>query len=94
MDRVIVTMNLTAYDRDTYWAGMIEELGTYVYAKDLEELRVEADKTVDFLMSCFESTDEMVGYFNRRGINHALMQPHYGARPHRLSIQRNPPVPA
>lgn len=77
MNRMMVslTVDVTAHDRGTYWAGMIEQMGTLVYAPDLESLREEVSQTVDFLMSCFKSKDEMVAYFNRRGILHTIAEP-------------------
>lgn len=77
MKKMVVSMavDVTAYHRGTYWAGMIEQMGTLVYASDLESLREEVSQTVDFLMGCFDSQDEMVAYFNRRGILHTITEP-------------------
>ena len=74
MKRIAVSVDVTAHHRGTYWAGMIEQMGTLVYAPDLESLREEVSQTVDFLMGCFDSQDEMVAYFNRRGILHTRWQ--------------------
>ena len=75
MKRMAVSVDVTAHHRGTYWAGMIEQMGTLVYAPDLESLREEVSQTVDFLMGCFDSQDEMVAYFNRRGILHTITEP-------------------
>lgn len=69
---VSFSVDVTAYDRGTHWAGMIEQIGTYVYADTMDALREKVSETVDFLVRCFESREEMVAYFDRRGILYTM----------------------
>ena len=77
------SMDVTAYDRGTYWAGMIEQMGTFVYADTMDALRERVSETVDFFVNCFESREEMVDYFDRRGV---LYTRHESASPARSSV--------
>lgn len=92
---VSYSVDVTAYDRGTYWAGMIEQVGTYVYADTFEGLRPQADEVLRLLASSFASREEMVDYFNRRGVDHRVVSPGDGRLPpRRISIQQEALVPA
>lgn len=97
MDRegVSFSVDVTAYDRGTYWAGMVEQVGTYVYADTFDGLRSQADDVLRLLVSSFASREEMVNYFTRRGVGHRIVSPDEGRHPpRRISIQQEALVPA
>ncbi len=89
------SMDVTAYDRGTYWAGMIEQMGTFVYADTFEGLRPRADEAMRLLASSFASREEMTDYFDRRGVGYRIVSPGEGRLPpRRISIQQEALVPA
>ena len=85
--RVLITLNLTAHNRGSYWAGKINEMGSFVYADNQDSLRTEAERLVDFHLSGL-SEDEVLGYLRRRGIEHTVLGEQGG--PVHMSIQRLP----
>lgn len=92
---VSFSVDVTAYDRGTHWAGMIEQIGTYVYADTFEGLRPRADEVVRLLTRSFESREEMITYFSRRGIDYHVVSSGEGRLPpRRISIQQEALVPA
>lgn len=92
---VSFSVDVTTDDRGTYWAGMIEQVGTYVYADTFEGLLPRSDEVIRLLMSSFASREEMVDYFDRRGVAYHIVSPDEAGRPsRRISIQQEALVPA
>ena len=92
---VSFSVDVTADDRGTYWARMIEQVGTYVYADTFEGLLPRSDEVIRLLVSSFASREEMVNYFNRRGVAYRIVSSDEGRHPpRRISIQQEALVPA
>ena len=72
--RMNVTLNITPDDRGTYWAGWVEEIGTYVYADDFNGLFPRVQELFNALAHSFPSRESFFGYLDKRGIAYRHVQ--------------------
>ena len=83
---MMVTLHVTPDDRGSYWAGWIEEMGTYVYADNMASLFPRAQGLFNLLVRNIDSKKQLLDYLDRRGIVHRDI----GAG--RSEVQREIPV--
>ena len=73
--KVFFHIEVTAEERDSYWAGTIEQLGTTVYADSFAELKDRVDDAMDLLFNSFKRLEDMSSYLNSRAIAHTVNLP-------------------
>ena len=87
---IAINVDVTAYDRGDYWAGKIEQTGTFVYAADLEAVRARAGQALDLLFSHYArsaSPDKLIEYLSSHNIAYTV-GPATPSIPRHFSMER------
>ncbi len=79
-----VSVGIQLENRQNYWAGWIEGVGTYVYADTVDGLIPRIGEVLDVLINSFDSERDMFAYMLKRGIQ---FQPEDDP-PMRLAVSR------
>ena len=66
--RVFAQVDVRLEDRGDHWAGWIEQMGTFVYGKDIDEVKARAKLAMQEVARYFGKADAFSAYLRRKGV--------------------------